>query len=106
MTAPPTAATTIPPMIHGSAAVAAVAVAGATVGDGVGVIVAPVEGVGVGVGGGRGRGRRCRCARATVNASSPEIGCPSLETTFHSTVTAPDAAPASGCVSTLSCTVG
>ena len=93
-------------MIHGSAASTSRVTVGrhrgrgrrvsvVASGEGVGVGVAVGVGVGVGVGGG-----------VTVNANSPEIGWPSLETTFHSTVMAPDAAPASGWVSTLSCTVG
>ena len=60
--------------------------------------------VGAAVSVGVGVGRRARAV--TVNANSPEMGCPSLETTFHSTVTTPDASPSSGCVSTLSCAAG
>jgi tetrahydrodipicolinate N-succinyltransferase len=59
---------------------------GVSLGDAIAVAV----GVGVGVG-----------AVGTEKANSPEIGCPSLETTFHSTVTTPDAAPLSGCVTTV-----
>src|SRR5689334_17958969 len=104
-TAPATATARIPKTIHGTAeepasdagslGVALGVAVGSAVSVGVGVVVALGVGVGVGVVDG-----------VTVKANSPEIGCPSLETTFQSTVTAPDAAPSSGCVSTLSCAVG
>ena len=90
-------------MIHGSAGLLLSTGTGASVGSAAGSSVGSAVGssegaavaVGVGVGG-----------AVTVKAKSPEIGCPSLETTFHRTVTRPDAAPLSGCVTTVPSTTG
>src|SRR5690242_13391889 len=110
MIAPAAAASRMPMIIHGhtsakvesssvGAAVSLCVGVGAAVGatDSLGVGVVPADSDSDGAGAG---------APSTVNVNWPEVGWPSLDTTFHRTVTAPDASPATGCVSTLSVTVG
>src|SRR6478735_3169454 len=106
MSAPAIASTMTAPMTQGQTPSDDASSSGATggvavsvgvctvcVGDALGV--ADVVGAGVGVE-----------APVTVKEYSPEIGCPSLETTFQSTVREPDASPASFCVTTVSLMTG
>ena len=68
-----------------------------TVGSGDAAADGVVVGVAVAVGVG---------AAGTVNENVPSMGWPSLETTRHTTVTAPDADPANAWVTTVPETVG
>ena len=78
-------------MIQGSAALPLSAGSGATVGVSVGSALGVSLGVALAVGAGVSVEVGVGVAGAvTVNPYRPEMGCPSLETTFHSTVIGPD----------------